>query len=125
MPLLLPQFFQSPRRLVQCLRLLAESETYLLGAVFWMLVETRSRHTGDPDFFDKIAGEFDVIGKVEGGDVGHHVVRAPRAIAAETGIFECWNQLIAALPVSFSKLVVVAGRKTQRDGSCLLERSWR
>src|SRR6202140_5920740 len=96
-----PQFFQPPRRLIQCLRLLAEGETYLLGSVFRMLVETRSGHACDADFFYQVSRELNVIAEPEGADVGHHVIRASRKVTAEAGFLERWNQMIApsAVPV--------------------------
>src|ERR1039457_5716962 len=88
------QLFQASRGFVQCLRLFAERKTHLLGAVFWLFVETRSRHAGNSNFPHQMRRELDVIGEPERADVGHHVIGAPRPIADEPGFLERRNQMI-------------------------------
>src|SRR5579859_1646056 len=105
------QLFQPPRCLVQCLRLFAEGETYLLGSVLWMLVKTRSGHAGDADVLDQVGGELHVVGEAEGADVGHHVIRAPRTVADEAGLLERGNQVIAARAIAFRQFAVVTDRQ--------------
>src|ERR1019366_5521527 len=83
------QLLQPSRRLIQCLRLFAEGETYLLGSVFRMLVETRARHARDADFLHQVSRELHVVREPECADVGHHVIRAPRTVTDEAGFLQC------------------------------------
>src|ERR1019366_4855388 len=105
------QLFQPSRRLIQCLRLFAEGETYLLGSVFRMLVETRPGHARDSDFLDQVSRELHVVPEPEGADVGHHVIRAPRTVTAEPGFLQRRNQMIAPRAVPVGQLAVVTGRQ--------------
>src|SRR5713226_1413252 len=107
------QPLQSSRRLIQCLRLLAKGETYLLGSVFRMLVKTRPGHACDADFFYQVSRELHVVREPEGADVGHHVIRAPGTVTAEAGFLQGWDQMIAPCAVPVGQFPIVAGRQAE------------
>src|SRR5260370_8042880 len=90
------QPLQPPRRLIQCLRLLAEGETYLLGSVFRMFVETRPRHACDSDVLHQVSGKLHIVCEPEGADFGHHVIRAPRTLTPAPAFLQCHNHMIAS-----------------------------
>src|SRR5260370_36576369 len=119
------QPLQPPHRLIQCLRLFAERETYLLGSVFRMFVETRSRHACDTDFFYQVSRELDAVAEPKGADVGHHVISAPWKVTAEPGFLQCRNQMIASRAVTVGQFAIVTARQAQRGRSRFLQRRGR
>src|SRR5262249_9191494 len=66
--------------------------------------------------------ELDVVGISEYADVGHHVIGAPRAIAAEARLFQGWNKMLAAGVIALCELLVVARRESERSSASFLER---
>ena len=90
-----------------------------------MPVETRSRHTRNADLFDQVAGELNVIGKVEGANVGHYVIGAPRTIAVESSLFQRRDQVVSTGAIFVGQIAVVAGGQTQRCCSGFLQRRGR
>src|SRR5260370_7225790 len=89
------QPLQSPRRLIQSLRLLAEGETYLLGSVFRMFVETRPRHACDSDVLHQVSGKLHIVPEPEGADFGHHVIPAPRKLPPDPAFLPSPHPMLA------------------------------
>src|SRR5258708_40093956 len=79
------QPLQPPRRLIQCLRLFAERETYLLGSVFRMFVETRPRHACDSVVFHQVSRNLNIVCEPERADLDHNEISAPRKEPADPG----------------------------------------
>src|SRR5947209_5932243 len=113
---------QTPGRLIQGFIALAEGESHLLCSIAWIVVEARSRHRGHAYFFHQILCECHVVGKSEPADVGHHVIRAAWAIAAEPSLHQRGNQAVTTPPITFGELLVINWRQTQSRGSGFLQR---
>src|SRR5438309_5907820 len=113
---------QTPGRLIQGFIALAEGESHLLCSIAWIVVEARSRHRGHAYFFHQILCKCHVVGKSEPADVGHHVIRAAWAIAAEPSLHQRGNQAVTTTPITFGELLIITRRQTQGRRSGFLQR---
>src|SRR3972149_2489107 len=121
--------FGGPRHPFRCrvegLDFLAEREAKLLPTAFRALVEARAGNGGDADGLDEMAGEGDVVGKTEGGDIGHdggcpagH--EAPKSRGAKAS-----KKRIPAVLIVLREGLVVRVRKPEGFRRRFLERSRR
>src|SRR5579862_4930314 len=108
----LARLFQSSRRFVQRFGLFAEGKAHLTGAVSRIAIETRSRHASHSNFLHKIFRERNIVVEAKRGDVGHHIISAPRTEAPESGRGQRRDEMIAPHPVSLRQPRVIFRRQT-------------
>src|SRR6267378_1608871 len=90
------QLSQSFCCLIQRLIPLAEREPHLPCAISRIVVESKRT------------------------DIGHDVIRSARTEAAETSVRESRHQAVAPRAISLSKILVIAARQPERNGSSFL-----
>src|SRR5215469_5728149 len=92
----------------------AEGKAEVLRAVGGIVVEARTGHGGDADFFDEIAREFDIVRETEIRNVGHDVIRTARLEALEPCADQNSEQTVTALQIIGGELRVVRIRRAER-----------
>src|SRR5207249_2586641 len=116
--LLSAQFLQALSRQQQRLVFLAETETYLLRTQLWLAVETRAGHTGDANFADQMAREFNIVFETKSADIRHDVIGAVGRKSSKTCFFKFGQNQIAARPIVSLQLIVVSRRQRQSVRAC-------
>src|SRR5437899_8959316 len=119
------QLSQSFCCLIQRLIPLAEREPHLPCAISRIVVETRSWHCRHANRLHQMTRKLDIVVESKRTDIGHDVIRSARTEAAETSVRESRHQAVAPRAISLSKILVIAARQPERNGSSFLQRGGR
>ena len=85
-------------------------------------VEAGAGHGGHADFRGQVEGERDIVVPAKRLDLGHDVVGAAGAHAAETDVRQRLQQVVAPLAVELAQFLIVAVREGECLGAGFLQR---
>src|SRR5882762_9413275 len=106
----------------QCRLFLAKREANLVRSLRGIVIETRSRHHCDADFFHEVARKGKIVGESKIRNIRHDVICARGLVAPEAAVVQDAEHAVALHKVGFREFLIIALRQFERDRTGLLER---